>query len=85
MHFVEHDAQALAERLGQVLEHILRCAPGANAATKALLLATGEQPLGTLLDHAAEAFSSAVVGSEGVEGTLAFMQKRDPAWAKTTY
>ncbi len=84
VHFVEHDEQALAERLGQVLEQILRCAPGANAATKALLLASGEQPLGTLLDHAAEAFSAAVVGSEGVEGTLAFVQKRQPGWAKTS-
>jgi isohexenylglutaconyl-CoA hydratase len=85
VHFVEHDAQAMAERLGEVLQQILRCAPGANAATKALLLATGEWPLNKVLDQAADAFSAAIVGSEGVEGTLAFVQKRDPSWAKTTY
>lgn len=85
VHFVERDAHAMAERLSEVLEQVLRCAPGANAATKALLLTTGELPLGTVLDQAADAFSAAIVGSEGVEGTLAFVQKREPAWAKTTY
>ncbi|WP_397448951.1 enoyl-CoA hydratase/isomerase family protein [Pseudomonas sp. NA-150] len=85
VHFVERDAQAMAERLSEALDQVLRCAPGANAATKALLLNTGEWPLGTVLDQAAEAFSQAVVGHEGVEGTLAFVQKREPAWAKRTY
>ena len=80
VHFVEHDPQALAERLDAVLVDVLRCAPGANAATKALLLASTEQPLGPLLDQAAEWFSSAVTGSEGIEGTLAFVQKRKPNW-----
>lgn len=85
VHFVERDAQAMAERLSDVLEQVLRCAPGANAATKALLLATADVPLGALLDQAAEAFSTAIVGTEGVEGTLAFMQKREPAWAKSSF
>jgi isohexenylglutaconyl-CoA hydratase len=80
VHFVERDAQAMAERLREVLAQVLRCAPGANAATKALLLAVGEQPLGLLLDQAAEAFGAAVGGPEGREGTLSFLQKRDPAW-----
>jgi isohexenylglutaconyl-CoA hydratase len=71
----------LAERLDAVLEHVLCCAPEANAATKALLLASTEQPLGPLLDQAAEWFSAAVTGAEGVEGTLAFVQKRKPGWA----
>lgn len=81
VHFVEQDAQALAERLDAVLEHVLCCAPEANAATKALLLASTEQPLGPLLDQAAQWFSAAVTGAEGVEGTLAFIQKRKPGWA----
>ena len=81
VHFVEQDAQALAERLDAVLEHVLCCAPEANAATKALLLASTEQPLGPLLDQAAQWFSAAVTGAEGVEGTVAFIQKRKPGWA----
>jgi isohexenylglutaconyl-CoA hydratase len=81
VHFVEHDSQALAERLDEVLAHVLCCAPGANAATKKLLLASAGQPSDALLDQAAEWFSDAVTGAEGVEGTMAFVQKRKPGWA----
>jgi len=81
VHFVEHDPQALAERLDEVLAHVLCCAPGANAATKKLLLASAGQPSDDLLDQAAEWFSEAVTGAEGIEGTLAFVQKRKPGWA----
>jgi len=82
VHFVEHDAQALAERLDEVLGQVLRCAPGANARTKALLLASVGQPLGPLLDQAAGWFAEAVSGDEGIEGTQAFVQKRKPRWAR---
>jgi len=82
VHFVEHDPQALAQRLDEVLAHVLCCAPGANAATKALLLASDEEPQGPLLDRAADSFSAAVTGAEGIEGTMAFVQKRKPAWAR---
>ncbi|HEF4762599.1 TPA: enoyl-CoA hydratase/isomerase family protein [Pseudomonas putida] len=81
VHFVEQDPQALAERLDEVLAHVLCCAPEANAATKKLLLASAVQPSGELLDQAAQWFSEAVTGAEGVEGTLAFVQKRKPGWA----
>jgi isohexenylglutaconyl-CoA hydratase len=81
VHFVEHDPQALAERLDEVLAHVLCCAPGANAATKKLLLASAGQLSDGLLDQAAEWFSEAVTGDEGVEGTMAFVQKRKPGWA----
>ncbi|KZN15711.1 MULTISPECIES: enoyl-CoA hydratase/isomerase family protein [Pseudomonas] len=81
VHFVEHDPQALAERLDEVLAHVLCCAPGANAATKKLLLASAGQLSDGLLDQAAEWFSEAVTGDEGIEGTMAFVQKRKPGWA----
>jgi isohexenylglutaconyl-CoA hydratase len=81
VHFVEHDPQALAERLDEVLAHVLCCAPGANAVTKKLLLASAVQLSDGLLDQAAEWFSEAVTGDEGVEGTMAFVQKRKPGWA----
>lgn len=80
VHFSEPDDAALEVRLQQVLGQIRQCAPQANAATKALLLATEGQALGPLLDSAAEQFAAAVTGAEGVEGTLAFMQKRAPKW-----
>ncbi|MDH1256920.1 enoyl-CoA hydratase-related protein [Pseudomonas atacamensis] len=81
VHFVEQDAQALAERLDEVLQQVLRCAPEANAMTKKLLLASAGQPSNELLDDAAQWFGAAVTGDEGIEGTMAFMQKRKPGWA----
>ncbi len=79
VHFSAPDAEL---QLQQVLEQVRQCAPGANAATKALLLASEDEPLDALLDHAAGLFADAVVGSEGVEGTMAFVQKRTPRWAQ---
>jgi isohexenylglutaconyl-CoA hydratase len=81
VHFVEQDAQALAERLDEVLQHVLCCAPEANAMTKKLLLASAGQPSSELLDEAAQWFSDAAAGEEGIEGTMAFVQKRKPRWA----
>ncbi|MGE1175876.1 enoyl-CoA hydratase/isomerase family protein [Pseudomonas sp. BW7P1] len=81
VHFVEEDPQALAERLEDVLQHVLCCAPEANAATKKLLLASAGQPSSGLLDEAAQRFSEAVTGAEGIEGTMAFVQKRKPGWS----
>jgi isohexenylglutaconyl-CoA hydratase len=82
VHFCEADSAALDARLSEVLGQIRLCAPQANAATKALLLATESEALGPLLDRAAEQFAAAVTGSEGSEGTMAFMQKRAPTWAQ---
>ena len=82
VHFTEYDPQALAQRLDEVLGDVLRCAPGANARTKALLLASVEQPLGPLLDQAAQWFAEAVTGEEGIEGTQAFVHKRKPSWCQ---
>ncbi|MDP3978117.1 MAG: enoyl-CoA hydratase-related protein [Pseudomonas sp.] len=81
VHFSEPDDSAIETRLQQVLGQIHQCAPQANATTKALLLAAENETLGPLLDRAAEQFAAAVAGAEGVEGTLAFMQKRAPKWA----
>lgn len=81
VHFSETNADAIEQRLDECLKQIKRCAPQANAATKTLLLNTELQPLGQLLDDAAQAFADAVVGAEGVEGTMAFVQKRAPGWA----
>ena len=81
VHYCEA-SEALDDRLAQVLGQVRQCAPHANALTKALVLATENEPLGTLLDRAAEQFAAAVTGAEGVEGTMAFMQKRAAKWAQ---
>ncbi|WP_296127772.1 enoyl-CoA hydratase-related protein [Pseudomonas sp. Ga0074129] len=82
VHFSEVDSEHLDARLHQVLSQVRQCAPQANAQTKALLLAAEHEALGPLLDRAAEQFAAAVTGAEGIEGTMAFMQKRPPKWAQ---
>jgi len=80
VHQVAEDAAALEAMLAKLLSDIARCAPGANAATKKLLLASRTQPLASLLDDAAQAFASALRGPEGREGVAAFLEKRPAAW-----
>lgn len=82
VHFSEPDSEAVEVRLQQILRQVLSCAPQANAQTKALLLAAENEALGPLLDRAADQFAEAVTGAEGVEGTMAFVQKRQPKWAQ---
>ena len=82
VHFNERDPQALAERLDEVLSQVLKCAPGANARTKALLLASVDEPLEAVLDRGAQWFAEAVRSEEGIEGTQAFVQKRKPKWCR---
>ena len=64
-----------------VLADILACAPGALAATKALMAKARWSAPADLVDEAAALFSRAVQGPEGQEGTSAFLQKRKPTWA----
>lgn len=76
-----HGADGLEAALARVLNDILRCAPGAIAATKRLLAQARFAPGASLVGEAAAVFSRAVQGPEGAEGTTAFLQKRQPAWA----
>lgn len=86
VHHCADSTEGLEVQLAEVLDQVHRCAPGANAMTKALLLAAADvasdKELENLLDVAAEQFAAAVKGPEGQEGTLAFMQKRLPNWAQ---
>jgi len=79
--FVAEDATALEVRLLAVLQGIARCAPGANAATKALFQDCADVELGPILDRAARAFARQMRG-EGAEGVVAFRDKRDAAWVE---
>ena len=79
--FVAEDVTALEAKLLAVLQGIARCAPGANAATKALLQECVELEPGPILDRAAQAFARQMRG-EGAEGVAAFRDKRDAAWVE---
>jgi len=78
-----HDVHAddrLDAALTKVLGDILACAPGAIAATKALVARARFTPPADLVAEAAAVFSRAAQGPEGREGTTAFVEKRKPSW-----
>ena len=78
-----HEPDQLDEAPPAVLADILACAPGALAATKALIAKARWRSAAELVAHAATVFSHAVQSSEGMEGTTAFLQKRKPNWVPT--
>jgi isohexenylglutaconyl-CoA hydratase len=77
------DTDKLAGALDATLADILACAPGALAATKALMRRARFTPATELVTEAATIFSHAAQGPEGLEGMTAFIQKRKPQWAVT--
>ena len=82
VHEVYEDDEALETGLAQTLAQIRRCAPGAVAVTKDLAISSLSENIEVLLDRAARDFALAIRSAEGQEGTMAFIQKRDPAWAR---
>jgi isohexenylglutaconyl-CoA hydratase len=75
------DAAALDAAVREACNQILKCAPGAVAETKRLMLrAAGPSPMPELLEAAADCFAAAVRGAEGREGTRSFVEKRKPSW-----
>ena len=76
-----HAASALDHAVAAVVADILQCAPGAVAATKALIRKARLHNAASLVHEAAEVFSRAALGPEGIEGTTAFLQKRKASWA----
>ncbi|GGB48346.1 enoyl-CoA hydratase [Tistrella bauzanensis] len=79
-HEVMTDTAALDARLDRLLADIRRCAPGANATTKRLLMAGKITPLADLLDQSSAEFARCLRGAEGQEGVAAFLEKRKASW-----
>ena len=75
-----HAAGGLDHAVAAVLHDILQCAPGAVAASKALIAKARFNTPASLVREAAELFSRAALGAEGLEGTTAFLQKRKAGW-----
>ena len=73
-------SDAIVSALDKVLADILACAPGALAATKALMAQARLREPQDLVQSAAAIFSQAAQGPEGLEGMTAFIQKRKPNW-----
>lgn len=81
-HYCEADTAGLEERVEQVLLEITRCAPGANAVTKNILLQAGRLSPEETLDMASLGFADCMIGGEASEGVAAFLEKRKPSWAE---
>lgn len=75
--------ESTAAALDKALAGILACAPGALAATKALMRRARFTAAADLVEEAAAIFSHAAQGPEGQEGMTAFIQKRKPNWTLT--
>ena len=59
---------------------VLACAPGAVAATKALITQIAAVPDDEKVSFAADNFSQCLQSPEGLEGVSAFLEKRTPNW-----
>jgi len=79
-HHLVKDSAALDAKLEEVLKQIDRCAPLANALTKAVVMRVGSEPLSSVLDFAADRFAEARRSPEAAEGLRAFAEKRQPKW-----
>lgn len=82
VHEVFSDEAAMDAALKNELQAIFNTAPQALAQTKKLMQGAYEQAanLGALLDAAAIEFGEAARGEEGIEGMMAFIQKRKAYW-----
>jgi len=80
--YVLEDAAALDRTEDDVREQVKRCAPGANAVTKRLVLAAQSRSKDEILDMAGDAFADCLLGDEGREGIESFLGKRKPRWAE---
>jgi methylglutaconyl-CoA hydratase len=81
---VVDDERALDEWVDGAVASILASAPGAVAATKALLSELAEMPWTEGLARAAARSGELFAGAEAAEGMDAFLHKRTPSWVVTT-
>ena len=81
--YCESDAERDAQ-LENLLGQIARCAPGANAVTKRLILACGHSSPQDYIEEAARSFAECLRGPEGREGVAAFLEKRPANWIGRT-
>ena len=78
--YVADDTEKLSEVLENIQQQVMKCAPGAIAATKEIIDSCNT--INTVM--AADLFSDCLVGDEGQEGFSSFFEKRKPYWAIST-
>ena len=82
--YVVDDAAGLDQIEADMKKQVRRCAPGANAVTKAIVLATRHLNREEQLNFAAMGFAECMLSDEGREGVASFIEKRKPIWAEQT-
>ena len=80
--YVAADASALDTFEASIRKQVRKCAPGAIAKTKEIVLATRHLDRAGILELAANGFASCMLSEEGREGISAFVEKRKPSWAE---
>ena len=74
--------EILDECVEAILTEVRECSPAALAACKQLIFEASEKSLDESLAYRAHLLNTMRQSADGQEGTLAFMQKRPPKWAK---
>ncbi|MBI5670357.1 MAG: enoyl-CoA hydratase/isomerase family protein [Chloroflexi bacterium] len=76
------DVNDLDARINDLLEQIRQCSPNALAACKRLLFAVMDKPLEETLQFRTDLLAELRRSDDGMEGMMAFVQKRKPRWAE---
>jgi methylglutaconyl-CoA hydratase len=77
------EPDALERCVGQLVDELLKGGPRALAEAKDLIAAVSNRPVDqALAEDTAARIARIRVGSEGQEGTNAFLEKRTPSWIK---
>ena len=66
----------------EIKKGVMKCAPGANAITKEIVLATRHLSREEMIQFAAKGFAESMLTDEGMEGIASFIEKRKPKWSK---
>ncbi|MCW5611781.1 MAG: enoyl-CoA hydratase/isomerase family protein [Rubrivivax sp.] len=78
--FVGADAPSLEAIEQRIRKDVLKCAPGAIADTKRLILALPSLSQDQRIEAAADNFTDRFLSEEGREGVASFVEKRAAAW-----
>lgn len=78
--FVGDSVEELEAHELQIRKQVLRCAPGAVAAIKSLILALPQADRDQAVELAAENFAERFLSDEAKEGVASFVEKRKPNW-----
>jgi isohexenylglutaconyl-CoA hydratase len=78
--FVVEGSDGLEAVEAQIRKQVLKCAAGAIADTKALILAIPSMDRPAIVQAAAENFADRMLSEEGREGVASFIEKRKPRW-----